>query len=116
MKALSEWKPILLGAVGGAMAIMLLGFLVFGWVPAGTAAEAATSSARMAVIDALTPICVHRFNEDTAAAAHLVELKGTTSYSQGPFVEKGGWATMPGAERPMPGVAKSCADKLSTAS
>jgi hypothetical protein len=115
MQALSEWKSILWGAIGGAVIMMLLGFMVFGWVPAGTAAEAATSSARTAIIDALTPICVFRFNEDAAAAAHLTELKGTSHYSRDSFVEKGGWATMPGAERPTPGVARSCADKLAAA-
>jgi hypothetical protein len=112
MQAISEWRQILIGAVGGAMAVMLLGFLVFGWLPASTAAAAATSSARTAVIDVLTPICVARFNADAEAPAHLVALKAATSFNQGPFVEKGGWATMPGGESPLPGVAKNCADKL----
>ena len=94
------------------MALTLLGFLVFGWVPGSTAAQAAKDEASAAVVAALTPICVSQFKSDAAAVANLERLKALTSYNQGGYVEEGGWATMPGSEKPMRGVAKGCANLL----
>jgi hypothetical protein len=47
----------------------------------------------------------------------LVELKKIDTWSQGEFVEKGGWATVPGTNPPeqVTGVAKACASMLADA-
>jgi len=47
--------------------------------------------------------------------ANLAALKKVDSWAQGDFVEKGGWAAMPGAAAPadrVSAVAKACASLL----
>jgi hypothetical protein len=46
--------------------------------------------------------------------ANLAALKKTDSWAQGDFVEKGGWATVPGSSSPerVSAVAKACATLL----
>ena len=112
MNALSEWRPVGLGAAGGAVLLAVLGFTVFGWVSASSAESAAKLEAAEAIVAVLSPICVSQFNADVDAAANLKELQELTSYKQRGYVEEGGWATMPGSEEAMPGVAKSCATML----
>jgi hypothetical protein len=114
MKIPAETKPAAWGVVGGAIALAIIGFSWGGWVTGGSSAQAAKESADTAVIAALAPICVMQFRDQTDAAAKLVELKAVSGYQQSTFVEKGGWATMPGSEAPIRGVADSCA-KLLTA-
>ncbi len=98
MKMPVEIKPALWGAAGGAVALAIIGFTWGGWVTGGSAAQTAKSNSSQAVITALAPICVAQFNLQTDAAAKLEELKAVSSYQQDTFVEKGGWATMPGSE------------------
>ena len=43
----------------------------------------------------------------------MVELKKVSSYQQGPFIEKGGWATLPGSDNANSAVARACAEMLS---
>jgi|SRR6266850_178303 len=107
-----EVKPALWGAVGGAVALAIVGFTWGGWVTKGTAETQASQRANSAVVAALAPICVDKFRHATNATASLAELKKTNSWSQGAFVEKGGWATMPGSEQPDSSVARACAEKL----
>ena len=107
-----EVKPALWGAAGGAVALAIVGFTWGGWVTKGTAETQASSRANSAVVAALAPICVDKFRHASGATASLAELKKTNSWSQGAFVEKGGWATMPGSENPDSAVARACAEKL----
>jgi hypothetical protein len=47
------------------------------------------------------------------ASANLAEMKKATySWDQSKFVEKGGWATMPGSTEPNSAVAAACAESL----
>ena len=66
----------------------------------------------VAVVSVLAPICVQQFRAQPDAVTQLETLDKLPGYDQGPFVEKGGWATMPGAEKAMPGVARGCATIL----
>ncbi|MEP7208142.1 MAG: hypothetical protein ABI920_14475 [Casimicrobiaceae bacterium] len=66
----------------------------------GRAETDAAQRAKSAVVVALAPVCVERFQKTTDAADNLVELKKVDSWSQGAFVEKGGWASMPGTNAP----------------
>jgi len=43
-----------------------------------------------------------------------VELKKVSTYQQGSFIEKGGWATLPGSDNANSAVARQCAEMLST--
>jgi hypothetical protein len=101
------------GAALGAAAAMIIGFNWGGWVTGGSAAEMAQRSASSAVVSVLSPICVDKFQRSAEAAANLNELKKTSSYMQASFIEKGGWATLPGNERANSAVASACANMLS---
>lgn len=85
----------------------------FGWVTGGTAETLATRRAATAVVVALTPICVEKFRQAADASANLAEMKKATYlWDQSKFVEKGGWATMPGSTQANSAVAKACAESL----
>ncbi|MFK4490271.1 hypothetical protein [Bradyrhizobium sp. USDA 336] len=106
-------RPALWGALAGAIALAIVGFSWGGWVTGGTAETLAKNSAATAVVAALTPICVEKFRQAADASANLVEMKKATySWDQSKFVEKGGWATMPGSTEPNSAVARACAESL----
>lgn len=105
-------KRLLQGIVAGAIATMVIGFYWGGWVTGKTAKEMAEKSATSAVVTALAPICVDKFQRAAGAPANMAELKKVSSWQQGSFVEKGGWATMPGTEAPDSAVARACAEML----
>ena len=106
-------RPALWGAVAGAIALAIVGFSWGGWVTGGTAETLARNSAATAVVAALTPICVEKFRQAADASANLVEMKKAAyAWDQSKFVERGGWATMPGSTEPNSAVAKACAESL----
>lgn len=90
----------------------IVGFTWGGWVTGGTAEKNAKARASTAVVSALAPICVDKFQRQADASASLVELKKANSWQQGSFVEKGGWATMAGSTAPDSAVARACAETL----
>ena len=89
----------------------IVGFSWGGWVTGGRAETDATQRANGAVVSALAPVCVENFQRTADAPVKLIALKKVDSWSQGDFVEKGGWATMPGSHTPeqVSAVAKACA-------
>jgi len=114
MKIPVETKPALWGMAGGAIAMAIVGFTWGGWVTGSTAGAEASKRADAAVVVALAPICVDKFEHAGDAAANAAALKKADSWSQGDFVEKGGWATMPGPSNPeqVSAVAQACAKLL----
>ena len=112
-----ETKPALWGIAGGAAAMAIVGFGWGGWTTAGKAESAALTLANDAVVMALAPVCVDKFQRAGDAPANLAAFRKADSWSQGDFVEKGGWAAVPGthtAER-LSAVAKACAGLLARA-
>jgi hypothetical protein len=107
-----SFTRLLQGAAAGAVATLVIGFNWGGWVTGGTAKEMTQKSVSSALVSALAPICVDKFQHSVDAAANLTELKKVNSRQQGSFVEKGGWATMPGGETANSAVAESCATAL----
>jgi hypothetical protein len=103
---------LLQGAAAGAVATLVIGFNWGGWVTGGTAKEMTQKSVSSALVSALSPICVEKFQHSADAAANLTELKKVNSWQQGSFIEKGGWATMPGNDAANAAVAQSCATML----
>ncbi len=99
------------GAVAGAALAMIIGFGWAGWTTGGTAAKMVDEASKTAVTTALAPICVEKFQRAANAEQNLVDLKKTASYQQGSFVEKGGWATLPGNESSY-ALAQACATML----
>ena len=112
MKIHPGLKPAAWGAVAGAIAIMVIGFSQFGWMLGSTAERMAADRAESAITSVLAPICVERFQQQTDAAAKLIEFKKATSWDQRAIIEKGGWATTPGTEKINSAVANACAEKL----
>ena len=104
---------ILQGAAIGAVATIAIGFYWGGWVTGGTAREMVHKSTSSAVVAALAPICVDQFQRSTDAPANLVEFKKVSLVAARSFVEKRGWATMPGTASPDSAVARACAEMLS---
>ena len=104
---------LLQGAAAGAVATLIVGFYWGGWVTGGTAREMTHRSTTAAVVAALSPICVDKFQRSADAGTNMVELKKISSYQQASFVEKGGWATLPGSDRADSSVAQACANLLS---
>ena len=60
----------------------------------------------------LAPICVEKFQHQADATAILVEFNKASSWNRRSFIEKGGWATMPGTDTPNSAVASACAEGL----
>jgi alpha/beta superfamily hydrolase len=101
------------GAAAGAIALAIVGFNWGGWVTGGSAETLATNRAATAVVAALTPICVEKFRQAADAPTNLAEMrKAAYVWDQSKFVEKGGWATMPGSTEPNSAVARACAESL----
>src|SRR5271156_1081759 len=106
------FKPALWGAAVGAVGIAIVGFSALGWTLDSTAERMANERAEVAVVAALAPICVAKFEAQADASKKLVEFKKvSTSWDQSSFIENGGWATMPGSATPNSAVAPSWAEK-----
>ena len=78
-----------------------------------TAHRLAADQASTAVVAVLTPICVEKFLQNSDAQANLAALREiSTNWQQGQYLEKGGWATRPGATSSDYELARACAAKL----
>ena len=92
---------------------MVIGFSWGGWVTGGAATKLADEQANTFVVAALTPICVAKFLQNNDAKANLAVLqKISSNWEQGQYLEKGGWATRPGATSSDYQLARACAEKL----
>lgn len=114
----AQTKPALWGIAGGAAALAIVGFGWGGWTTESRAASTAHAEVTQAVVAALAPVCVDRFRHSADATANLAALRKVDTGLQGEFVEKGGWAAVPGnnsSER-VAAVARSCAELLVTTS
>ena len=78
-----------------------------------TANRLAADQVSTAVVAVLTPICVAKFLQNSDAQANLAALREISSnWQQGQYLEKGGWATRPGATSSDYELARACAAKL----
>jgi hypothetical protein len=100
------------GAVVGCAATLAVGFGWGGWMLGSTASTLAEKSASSAVVAAVAPICVEHFQRGPDAASKMIELKKTSTWQQAAFIEKGGWAVMPGSTSANYGVTSACATML----
>ena len=104
---------LLQGVAIGAIASMAIGFSWGGWMLGSTANKLAAEQASTAVVTVLTPICVEKFMQKGDAQENLAALRKISSnWEQGQYLEKGGWATQPGATSPDYHLARACAEKL----
>ena len=101
------------GIATGAIASMAIGFSWGGWMTGGTANRLAAAQADTAVVAALMPVCVEKFLQNGDAKANLAVLqKISSNWEQGDYLQKGGWATRPGATSSDYQLGRACAEKL----
>ena len=103
---------LLQGAFAGFLATVVIGFGWGGWMLGSTAKKMADQSTSSAVVAALAPVCVDKFQHATEAKATLAQLKLIDLWKQDAFIEKGGWATFAGMELSNRNVAEVCAKML----
>jgi hypothetical protein len=105
MKIPAQVKPAVWGAVGGAIAAMIIGFVWGGWVTGGTSDKLAGAAAKTAVVQTFAPLCVAKAEQQPD---QLILLKKEGSYSRTQFVIKTGWVDIV-AEKYRRDVAEQCA-------
>ncbi len=105
-------KPALYGAVIGAIALASIGFIWGGWVTEGTAQKLSDTASVAAVSSALTPYCVALSKSDPRSEEILAEIKAASGFNKSRVIEKAGWATPLGAEKPNTDLARSCGAAL----
>jgi hypothetical protein len=106
-KAVWFWTTL-----GAVILTMIVGFSWGGWVTGDAATKRAESSAQAAVTDFAAGICAYRFLHADGAAVQLSALKEQQSYERSSTLEDNGWVTFAGAEKPLKGVGRECADRL----
>jgi hypothetical protein len=98
--------------VASAVVTMIIGFTWGGWVRGATAQSIAEGRAEDAVAQRLAHICVFQSHQDAARDQKLKELKALSAYDRESYVEKQGWAKMPGEQDTDTKVAEDCAGLL----
>ena len=98
----------LYGAGVGALTAVTIGFTAGGWVTDGTARYMAEAASLTAVTSVMTPYCLERSRSDAMSAAVLTELDTTHGLNRRGVIERAGWATPLGAEKPISDVAIAC--------
>lgn len=96
------------GAVGGAAAAIVVGFMWGGWTTAGTTQEMTDE----ALLASRAAICVGQFMNDPNYQQNLAELEALNSWNRYKAIEKGGWDKMPGQEEANYNVSRACADGI----
>ncbi|KRR19249.1 hypothetical protein [Bradyrhizobium retamae] len=111
-----EYRPskaaLFWSCVGSVVVALIIGFTWGGWVTGGTAKEMVDKAARDARAELAANVCVQRFVDASDARAQLATLKKTSSWQREDFIEKGGWATLPGSDKPVASAAEICAERL----
>ena len=102
-------KPLLYGAIGGAILTIIIGFAWGGWVTGGTAQERIDE----AVLPLAAEICANNFKADPNFEKNLAALKKEDRWGKGDYIEKGKWSVMAGDDTSKGGVAGACVEKLS---
>jgi hypothetical protein len=98
--------------LAGIVATLSVGFGWGGWVMGDAAQQRATETAWGARAELAASVCVHEFLGGIKAPARLALLKDTYPWKRTSFIEDGGWATLPGDEKPVAGAAGLCVRQL----
>lgn len=102
-------KPLLYGAIGGAILTIIIGFAWGGWVTGGTVQERIDE----AVLPLAAEICANNFKADPNFEKNLAALKKEDDWRRSDYIEKGKWSVMAGDDTSKSGVAGACVEKLS---
>jgi hypothetical protein len=105
-------KPFAWGMAVGMVVLLIVVFSA-GWMVTSNSAKAmAQEISTKAVVDRLAPISVAQFMQDPNREERLKELKKLDYWQRGEYVQKQGWATMPGEKKADRTVADECAKRL----
>ncbi len=105
------WSHMIWSAVGGAIALGIVGFTWGGWVTGGKAAEMVRKERQTVLIEILTPICVANFQKAADSADKLAAFKKmSSSYSRELHVRENKWAVY--GKDANSGVIDACAEAL----
>ncbi len=108
-----EWtKPGAYGAVGGAIAVSVLGFTWGGWTTGGGAQDLAQAFATQEVTSAMVPVCLNAAAADPERVPKLATIQDASSYGRSRAVMATGWATFPGTDQPSRDLAVACLEGL----
>lgn len=108
-----EWtQPALVGAAAGAIALAVVGFSWGGWLTSASATEMSNKQSMAATATALMPYCVLKSQTDPMSAKVLAEIEEASRFQRRGIVEKAGWATPLGAEKPDRALAEACLGEL----
>jgi hypothetical protein len=108
MKLRESIMPAVWGAGGGAIAAIVIGFAWGGWVTGGTAGKMEAASAEAAIVQAFTPLCVAKAEQQPE---QLVLLKEESKWTRDDFVIKAGWVDNV-SEKYRSAVAEACASTV----
>jgi len=94
------------------VATMIVGFSWGGWVTGGTADKQSATAATSARAELAATECVTRFMGGTEMTAQLAALKASDSWKRDDLIDKAGWTTPPGVDKPVQGAATLCTQRL----
>ncbi|MBI4191693.1 MAG: hypothetical protein HY525_14290 [Betaproteobacteria bacterium] len=97
-----------MGLVLGAVLPIWIGFEGGFWVTKSTSER----MAKAAVVTTRAAICVAQFTKAPNYQERIKEYKALNFMERDAFIEKGGWATMPGEEKASDAVKEACARGL----
>ncbi|GAA6209132.1 hypothetical protein NBRC116601_24250 [Cognatishimia sp. WU-CL00825] len=104
-----EWtKPGLYGALGGAVAISILGFTWGGWTTSGSAQTMAQDLAIEEVTLAMVPVCLNNSESDPERAEKLTNLGDLSGFGRRKAMMETGWAIRPGSDASDRNLAEAC--------
>lgn len=108
-----QWvRPAIFGAVGGMIALSIVGFSWGGWETGRSSAKRAAMETKSAMIAAMVPVCLDKSTRDPSREARLALLAQAGSSSRRELMMDTGWATMPGSQEPDRDIAQACLDAL----
>ncbi|GAA6181080.1 hypothetical protein NBRC116594_25180 [Shimia sp. NS0008-38b] len=108
-----EWtKPGIYGALGGAIAISIIGFTWGGWTTSSNAQAMAQKMANDEVTLALVPVCLGLSAADSERVEKLATLQDLSGFGRRKAMMETGWATHPGSDKPDRNLADACLAEL----
>ncbi len=104
-----EWtKPSIYGALGGAIAVSILGFTWGGWTTNGSAQAMAQDMASDEVTLAMVPVCLGISAADPERTEKLAALQDLSGFGRRNAMMETGWAIRPGSDAPDRDLADAC--------
>lgn len=101
-----------LGALGGCLATIVIGFWLGGWMTHGGSDRALMDAVRSEVTKVLLPHCIDQATHDPNFLPILAEIKDAANYNRTKVLIQAGWATLLPATDPDLVIANACMERL----